>query len=92
MTSPNSCADDPALGQPDADLGQAEHFLRLLTDRRNALATEIEERRTELDAFPLQARNSERARNIRRLIQMKNREIAELDDLCTALITRAYRA
>lgn len=60
----------------------------MLATRWQGLEAEIAERCNELRAIPLSARKSERARNIRRLIQAKQNEVAKLRELCEGLVER----
>jgi hypothetical protein len=71
-----------------ADTEQAEYFLLMMATRWQELETEIAERCNELRGIPLSARKSERARNIRRLIRVKQNEVPKVKELCAALAER----
>ena len=77
-------------GGVTADRDQAEYYLSLLAAQRLVLEIEVVERCTELLKIPLPARKSERARNIRRIIRVKQSEIATLGQLCSALTDRLH--
>lgn len=71
-----------------ADHAQSEYYLTMLVSRWQALETEIVERCNELRRLSPSARKSERGRNIRRLIRVKQNEIATLREMCAALVQR----
>lgn len=70
---------------------QAAYYLTMLTTRWQELETEIVERCTELRKLPPAARKSERGRNIRRLIKLRQTEVASVRAMCAALVERADR-
>jgi hypothetical protein len=72
-----------------ADHAQAEYYLTMLVSRWQALETEIVERCNELRRLAPAARKSERGRNIRRLIRVKQNEVATLREMCAALVERS---
>ncbi len=74
--------------QDGADHAQAEYYLTMLASRWQALETEIVERCNELRVLAPEARKSERGRNIRRLIRVKQNEVAKLREMCAALVQR----
>mgnify|MGYP000032280432 CR=1 FL=1 len=67
---------------------QAEYYLAMLTARWQALETEIAERCNELRRIAPEARKSERGRNIRRVIKVKQNEVTKLREMCAALVQR----
>jgi hypothetical protein len=81
----------PAAHRRDADRdrAQAEYYLRVLVAQWQTLEIEIAERCSELHNLPAAAQASERARNIRRLIRVKETEVTKLKELCASLAERA---
>jgi hypothetical protein len=75
--------------EADGDRAQAEYYLRVLAAQRQTLETEIAERCNELRNLSAAAQTSERARNIRRLIRLKETEVTKLTELCASLAERA---
>lgn len=71
-----------------ADHAQAEYYLTMLAARWQTLETEIVERCNELRRLTPAARKAERGRNIRRLIRVKQSEVARLREMCAALVQR----
>lgn len=71
-----------------ADHAQAEYYLTMLAMRWQTLETEIVERCNELRRLTPAARKAERGRNIRRLIRVKQNEVARLREMCAALVQR----
>jgi hypothetical protein len=74
-----------------ADHAQAEYYLSVLVTRWQELETEIVERCNELRRIAPEARKSERGRNIRRVIKVKQNEVAKLREMCAALVQRLDR-
>lgn len=74
--------------QDGADHAQAEYYVTMLTARWQALETEIVERCNELRRIAPEARKSEKGRNIRRVIKVKQNEVAKLREMCAALVQR----
>ncbi|AFM15582.1 hypothetical protein Mycch_0765 [Mycolicibacterium chubuense NBB4] len=87
-------ADRPAAGASERGSGgddaQAEYYLMVLAARWQELETEVAERCNELRGLPIPARKSERARNLRRIIRVKQNEIAKVRDLCGSLAGRLH--
>ncbi|KMO73086.1 hypothetical protein BST22_17440 [Mycolicibacterium chubuense] len=71
-----------------ADHAQAAYYLTMLAMRWQTLETEIVERCNELRRLTPAARKAERGRNIRRLIRVKQSEVARLREMCAALAQR----
>ncbi|KMO70210.1 hypothetical protein EV589_0623 [Mycobacterium sp. BK558] len=71
-----------------ANHAQAEYYLTMLAARWQTLETEIVERCNELRRLTPAARKAERGRNIRRLIRVKQSEVARLREMCAALVQR----
>lgn len=71
-----------------ADHAQTEYYLTMLATRWQTLETEIVERCNELRRLTPAARKAERGRNIRRLIRVKQNEVARLREMCAALVQR----
>lgn len=71
-----------------ADHAQAEYYVTMLAARWQALETEIVERCNELRRIAPEARKSERGRNIRRVIKVKQNEVNKLREMCAALVQR----